>query len=123
MYAIIQSKGKQYRVKPGDIIEVEHTGTDVNQNLNFEEVLLIQDNDNIEFGAPYIQGAKVEARLLEHRKAKKIVVFKMKRRKRYRRKLGHRQLLSKAKILEIKKSLPEISPEKISQDTEEGATD
>ena len=115
MYAIIKTGGKQYRVKPGDIIDVEHVKADVNQPFNFDQVLAIEDNDTIEFGTPLVNGAQVNAELLEHRKGKKIIAFKMKRRKRYRRKIGHRQLYSRAKILEINRANPEILEEKMDE--------
>ena len=112
MYAIIETGGKQYRVKPGDIIDIEHVKADLNQPFNFDQVLAIEDNDTIEFGTPLISGAQVNAELLEHRKDKKIIAFKMKRRKRYRRKIGHRQLYSRAKILEIHREHTDTSEEK-----------
>lgn len=106
MYAIIQTGGKQYRVKPGDIVEVEKKETIEGGGISFDQVMAITDNENIEIGAPFIDGARVNAELVEHKKGKKLIVFKMKRRKRYRRKTGHRQVYLRAKILEIQNARP-----------------
>ena len=112
MYAIIKTGGKQYSVKPGDIIEVEHTDIGPNQELKFDRILAINEAENTEFGTPFIEGAYVNAELIEHRKGKKVLAFKMKRRKRYRRKIGHRQLRSRFKILDIKRNHSEMEHEK-----------
>ena len=119
MYAIIQTGGKQYRVTPGDIVEVERTGAVQGQTFNFDQVLAITDKESIELGTPFIEGAQVSAELLEQKKGKKLVVFKMKRRKRYRRKLGHRQLLLKAKVLEIQHVKSAAPTEKVEEPDQE----
>ena len=101
MFAIIETGGKQYRVHPGDTIEIERTNAKLNEKVSFDQVLAVKENDNLQLGTPLLDDAYVSAEVVDHRKDKKIVVFKMKRRKRYRRKLGHRQLLTKVKILEV----------------------
>ena len=98
MYAVIETGGKQYKVQEGDVIQVERLSDEVNA---FDKVLAL-GGDDPKFGAPFIDGASVEYELLGETKAKKIVVFKMKRRKSYRRKQGHRQIYSTVKITGIK---------------------
>ena len=101
MYAIIATGGKQYRVEPGDIIDVERIKNVDDGKITFGEILAISDDKDVQVGTPTINGATVSASLVEERRSKKVVVFKMKRRKGYRRKGGHRQQASRVKILEI----------------------
>ena len=103
MYAIIESGGKQYRVEPGNIINVEKINSEPSSKIDFDKVLTINNDGEVDFGAPFIRGAKVRGEVVELKKDKKLTVFKMKRRKAYRRKLGHRQLQSVVKILGIDK--------------------
>ncbi len=98
MYAVIETGGKQYKVQEGDVIQVERLN---GSEAAFNKVLAI-GGDDPKFGAPFIDGASVSFDLLGESKAKKIVVFKMKRRKSYRRKKGHRQIYSTVKITGIK---------------------
>ncbi len=90
MYAVIRTGGKQYRVSEGDRIRVERLEGDVGQAIEFDQVLML-GGDKPAIGTPYLEGASVRAEIVAQDKAKKIIVFKMKRRKGYRRKNGHRQ--------------------------------
>jgi len=91
MYAVIQSGGKQYRVAPGQTIRLERVAGDVGAKVELGDVLLVENDGNIQVGSPLIANAKVEATVLEQDRAKKILVFKKKRKKQYRRTQGHRQ--------------------------------
>lgn len=100
MYAVIRTGGKQYRVAPEDIIEIEKISGEAGEIVQFGEVLML-GGDKPEFGAPLIDGASVAAQVIEQKRADKILVFKKKRRKNYRRKKGHRQHLTAVRITEI----------------------
>ena len=91
MYAIMTSGGKQYRVQEGDVLRLEKLDGDVGASVSFDKVLMVSDGEEVQLGRPILEGATVHAHIVEQDKAKKIVVFKFKRRKRYRRKQGHRQ--------------------------------
>lgn len=91
MYAVIETGGKQYRVNEGDIIRVEKLPAEVGSDIEFEKVLLVGSGEDVTVGMPLVDGAKVTGKVVEQDRGKKIVVFKMKRRKNYRRKQGHRQ--------------------------------
>jgi len=102
-YAIIQTGGRQFRVQPGDVIDVELIGVEVGKKTSFDEVLLASDGDAVKIGEPLVKGAKVTAEVLEDaRKAPKVVSYKFKRRKGYHRTVGHRQKHTRVKIGEIK---------------------
>jgi len=101
MYAVVKIKGHQYRVQPEGLIQVELIDSEVGQTVSFDEVLMISDGDDVKVGAPNIEGATVDAEILEHGRSRKIVVFKKKRRKNYRRKNGHRQGYTQLKIMGI----------------------
>ena len=101
MFAIIQTGGKQYRVSPGDILRVELLPGERGDEVLLEQVLLVADGDNIQVGQPLVAGARVVSEILRQGKAKKIIVFKKKRRKKYRRKQGHRQLFTALEIKDI----------------------
>lgn len=98
MYAVINTGGKQYKLTEGDLLEVERLEGEVGDEVIFDEVLLLGDSDAPVFGSPQVEGAQVVGTIVEQKKGDKIVVFKYKRRKMYRRKAGHRQLLTKVKI-------------------------
>lgn len=100
MYAVIRTGGKQYRVAPEDIIEIEKVAGEAGEIVQFGEVLML-GGDKPQFGAPLIDGASVAAQVIEQKRADKILVFKKKRRKNYRRKKGHRQHLTAVRITEI----------------------
>ena len=90
-YAIIKTGGKQYRVKQGDVLDVEKLALDVGSIAEFDEVLAVSENGQVNFGSPTLSGAKVTAEVQSHYKDRKIIVFKYKSKTRYRRKQGHRQ--------------------------------
>lgn len=101
MKAVIRTGGKQYLVGVDDVLDIEKISADKDSKVIFDEVLMIAEDKDVKLGDPVIKGAKVEAIVEEQFKDKKIVVFKMKRRKRYRRTQGHRQQLTKIKITKI----------------------
>ncbi len=92
MYAIIQSGGKQYRVSPGQVIDVDHLDVAKGTTVDLDRVLLIADGEKVTVGRPLVEGAKVVATSQGESKGKKIIVFKYKAKKRYYKKTGHRQL-------------------------------
>ena len=97
MYAVIQTGGKQYRVAEGDTIRVERLEGDVGTKIHLDKVLMVS-GDKVKVGKPYVEGAKVIAEITVQDLAKKIIVFKMKRRKGYRRRQGHRQSYTELRI-------------------------
>lgn len=98
MYAIVKTGGKQYKVSQGDIMRFEKLVGDVGSTVTFEQVLMVADDDNVTVGQPMVENAVVSGQIVEQGKAKKILVFKYKRRKRYRRKQGHRQQYTAVRI-------------------------
>ncbi len=98
MYAVIATGGKQYRVQKDDVIDIERINGDVGSKLTFDEVLLVGEGAKIECGTPLLKSAEVNAEIVDQFRGKKLTVFKMKRRKGYRKKHGHRQELTKIKI-------------------------
>lgn len=101
MYAVIVTGGKQYRVKEGDVLSVEKLNIEPGRKAQFDRVLLIEDGDDIRVGTPVLDNAMVLALVLENYKDEKVLVFKKKRRKQYRRTRGHRQPLTKIRIARI----------------------
>ncbi len=102
MHAVIKTGGKQYVVKPGDIIDIEKISGEPGEEINFEEVLLVSaDGEDVKVGSPVVESAKVEGKIIRQKKGEKIVVFKFKRRKGYRKKAGHRQNLTSVEITSI----------------------
>ena len=101
MYAIIETGGKQYRVEQDDVIEVELLQSDQDGKVEFKNVLFLSEGSTVQVGAPYLSQCTVKAELLGEVKGPKVVSFKYKKRKRYRRTVGHRQRYSKVKITEI----------------------
>lgn len=102
MFAIIQTGGKQYRVAEGDILRVELLEKEPKQAVTFEQVLLIDNNGDLKVGQPTVKGAKVEAEVITHDRAKKVVIFKKKRTTTYQRTQGHRQGYTEVRIKAIK---------------------
>jgi large subunit ribosomal protein L21 len=98
MYAIVNSGGKQYKVQEGEIVKVEKLTGNVGDKISFDKVLMFSDGDKVSVGTPLIKKAAVNGHIVEQGKHKKILVFKYKRRKRYRRKQGHRQQFTAVKI-------------------------
>ena len=105
-YAVFKTGGKQYRVKPGDTLDVEKLSVAVDSIAEFGEVLAISDNGEVTFGSPMIDGARVLARVDSHYKDKKLMVFKYKSKTRYRRKKGHRQTYTRLVIQDIQSEPP-----------------
>ncbi len=101
MYAVIKTGGKQYRVAVEDKITVERLVGEAGDIIELNEVLMVTDGDNVDVGTPMVEGATVAAELVEQARGKKIIIFKKKRRKGYRRRNGHRQDLTVLKITEI----------------------
>ncbi|MBN2720645.1 MAG: 50S ribosomal protein L21 [Proteobacteria bacterium] len=91
MYAVIETGGKQYRVNEGDVIRVEKLAADVGSDIGFDKILMVGQGDQVRVGNPLVDGASVTGKVIEQDRRKKIIVFKMKKRKNYRRKYGHRQ--------------------------------
>ena len=102
MFAVIETGGKQYKVKQGDIIDIEKISVEEGGKVEFDKVLLVADDTKIEIGAPFIKDAKVVAEFLKQDRDKKVIAFKQKRRKNFKKKIGHRQAISVLKIEEIK---------------------
>ncbi len=102
MYAIIEACGKQYKVSKGDVVFFEKLDDEEGKKVKFDKVILISDDKKIEVGTPYVKGAAVEGKVVAHGKGKKIIVFKYKAKKNYRRKQGHRQPYTKVEITAIK---------------------
>ena len=101
MYAVIKTGGKQYRVKEGDLLEIEKLGAEKGRKINFDQVLLIEDEGRVLVGTPVVENAVVRAEVVENIKGDKVLIFKKKRRKQYRRTKGHRQELTKVRIEKI----------------------
>jgi len=101
LYAIIEAGGKQYRVSEGDLIDVERRSGEVGQTIDFPEVLLVGDQETIHIGKSVLSGVRVVGTIAEQGKEAKVIVFKFKRRKKYRKKQGHRQLFTRVRIDQI----------------------
>ncbi len=101
MYAVIKTGGKQYRADPGEEIKIEKLQGEVGDSVTFDKVLLTSDNDNVNIGSPYLEGINVIGKITRQAKDKKIVVFKYKKRKGYRKKQGHRQHFTLVRIENI----------------------
>ena len=102
MYAVVNSGGKQYKVQQGQVLRIEKIPGDVGNPVTFEQVLMFSDGENVRIGQPLLDSVAVEGHIVEQAKAKKIIVFKYKRRKRFRRKNGHRQEFTAVLIDSIK---------------------
>jgi len=101
VYAIIATGGKQYRVEPGAVLDVERLAGEVGGRVELNQVLMVADGDKVQVGHPTLAGARVVSEIVAHPRGEKIDVFKFKKRKKYRRKTGHRQELTKVRITEI----------------------
>ena len=103
MYAIIEACGKQYKVAQGDVVFFEKLDAEEGKKVKFDNVILVSENNGkVEIGNPYVKGAKVEGKVVSHGKAKKILVYKYKAKKNYRRTQGHRQPYTKVEITSVK---------------------
>jgi len=101
MYAVVKTGGKQYKVRPGQMVRVEKLEGAVGDTIALSDVLLIGGGESVQIGRPQIEGASVQAQIVEQGRAKKIIVFKKKRRKGYHKKQGHRQYYTQLRINEI----------------------
>ena len=122
-YAVFKTGGKQYRVKPGDTLDVEKLPVSVDSVAEFGEVLAIADNGEITFGSPYIPGARVLAQVQSHYKDRKIIVFKYKAKTRYRRKGGHRQTYTRLLIQDIQLQAEPPAPRRRTRRPRQTATE
>jgi len=102
MYAVVATGGKQYKVQEGEILRVEKLTGDVGSTVTFDQVLMTSDGTDVALGAPLLEGAEVIGQIVEQDKTKKVLVFKYKRRKRFRKMQGHRQPYTAVKINTIK---------------------
>ena len=100
-YAIFETGGKQYRVKEGDVLFIEKLPAEADEKVTFDKVLAVTNEEETKFGSPYVSGAAIDAAVVKNGKSKKIIVYKMHRRKGYRRKQGHRQPYTKIQIDKI----------------------
>ena len=101
MYAIIETGGKQYRVSEGDVLRIEKLSADEGETIELDKVLALSNDSELQVGKPWLKEAKVTAKILQHGKADKIIVFKYKPKKNYRRKQGHRQPFTEIQIEKI----------------------
>jgi large subunit ribosomal protein L21 len=101
MYAVIKTGGKQYKVSEGDTLKVEKIAADEGANIELDQVLLVADGDSIQVGTPLVAGGKVTATVKSHGRGKKVEIVKFRRRKHYRRQMGHRQHYTELQITGI----------------------
>tara|TARA_Y100000758_G_scaffold98654_1_gene68320 strand:+ start:177 stop:587 length:411 start_codon:yes stop_codon:yes gene_type:complete len=105
-YAVFKTGGKQYRVQPGDTLDVELLPNEIDSIAEFDQVLALSDGGEVTIGAPLVEGAKITAQVLSHYKDRKLMVFKIKAKNRYRRKRGHRQTYTRLRIQDIELNKP-----------------
>ena len=113
MHAVILTGGKQYRVKAGDVLSVEKLEADAGHRVQFDKVLLVEDGDNVVIGTPFLPSAMVRAEVLENYKGDKVLIFKKKKTKQFRRTRGHRQLLTRIKVERVFPDTTTASPEEL----------
>ena len=102
MYAVIKTGGKQYKVATGEKLKIETLGAEVGENITLDQVLMVVDGANVSIGTPILAGASVAAIVLAHGRGKKVKIFKLRRRKHYKRQQGHRQQFTSIQIIDIK---------------------
>ncbi|HEA65122.1 MAG TPA: 50S ribosomal protein L21 [Candidatus Aminicenantes bacterium] len=120
MFAVIKTGGKQYKVQEGDVLNVEKLNIEKEKRVTFDKVLLIEDEGKTLIGTPFVENALVRAEVIENFKDKKVLVFKKKRRKQYRRTRGHRQELTRIKIEEIIHGIKAVSKKKPAEVVKKG---
>ena len=101
MYAVVETGGRQYRVQPGDTLDVERLPGDVGDTVELNSILMVGDGAEVTLGTPLLETARVTAEIMAHKRGDKLIVFKFKRRKNYRLKQGHRQALTSLKIIDV----------------------
>ena len=101
MYAVIKTGGKQYRVSSGEKLKVEQLAADIGSQITIDQVLLVADGDKVSIGQPLVAGAKVEATVVNHGRADKVRIFKLRRRKHYKKQQGHRQNFTEIQVDKI----------------------
>ena len=101
MYAVIKSGGKQHRVQEGEFLRLEKLDVATGENVDFDEVLMVVDGDNVKIGSPLVEGGKVTAEVLSHGRGDKVKIIKFNRRKHHRKQMGHRQWFTEVKITGI----------------------
>ncbi len=101
MYAVIKTGGKQYKVAAGEKLKIEQIPADIGAEITLDQVLAVGAGDTIRFGAPLVEGAKVQATVLAHGRHDKVKIFKMRRRKHYQKRQGHRQNYTELQIVSI----------------------
>lgn len=101
MYALVEIKGKQYKVEKDSVIKVDHVGSDAGTEIEFSNVLMVRTDADVTVGKPFVEGVTVKAVVEEHGRDRKVIVYKNKRRKNYRRTLGHRQHYTTVRVQEI----------------------
>ena len=120
MYAIVETGGKQYRVEQKSVIAVERLDVPVGETVELDRVLLVRTNGKVHVGKPMVRGAKVVCRVIAQEKARKIIVFKYKPKKNYRRRTGHRQLYSRLLVEKILARAPRAKKEKAAEPETQG---
>lgn len=121
MYAVIESCGKQYKVAEGDVVFFEKLDAEEGKKVTFDKVVLVSEEGKVQVGNPYVKSMKVEGKVVAHGKGKKIIVFKMKPKKNYRRKQGHRQPYTKVEITAIKSTARKTTKTETAEKIEEKA--
>lgn len=101
MYAIFTTGGKQYRVSQGDVLDIEKLDVEEGASVEFDNVLMVSNDDAVQIGAPYVEGGKVTATVTKQARGKKVEIVKFKRRKHHQKRTGHRQYLTKVEITAI----------------------
>jgi len=102
MYAVVETGGKQYKVTVGETIDVERLKAEIGETVQLDRVLMVADGEKVQVGSPVVDGASVSATVVDHDRARKVIVFKYRAKQRYRRKTGHRQDYTRLRIDEIK---------------------
>ncbi len=103
MYAVVEWGGKQYKVEEGSILDLEKVPVSEGDEMIFDKVLMVSDGERIHVGSPYLPDVQVKVKVKEHKKGKKVIIFKYRRRHKYRLKKGHRQELSRVEVVGIEK--------------------
>lgn len=102
MHAVIVSGGKQYRVQEGDVVRLEKLPVEAGSTIDFDQVLMVGEGENVQIGQPYVKGCVVKASIVEHGRHDKVKIIKFRRRKHHMKQMGHRQFYTAVKITEIK---------------------